>query len=80
MKPIAFAAVDGNQDGMVSLQEARADADLYENFEMLDRNHDGFLTPAEFDAWPRAARTGASAHDPSTGPGASGGAQHVPTE
>ncbi|HEX3837250.1 MAG TPA: hypothetical protein VHW25_09850 [Steroidobacteraceae bacterium] len=77
LKPIAFGSVDKNKDGRISLVEARADPGLYEAFSMLDVNHDGFLTPAEFAAWPRALKTGVK-RDPETAPGGSAGAQHMP--
>jgi Ca2+-binding EF-hand superfamily protein len=79
LKPIAFSAMDANKDGKVSLTEARADPELYAEFSMLDTNQDGFLTPAEFSAWPRAVKTSdIAARDPTTGPGGSAGAQHMP--
>jgi Ca2+-binding EF-hand superfamily protein len=80
LKPVAFGTVDSNKDGKISLLEARANPDLYENFEMLDFNHDGFLTPSEFEAWPRAVRANTPARDSTTGPSGSSGAQHVPKE
>jgi len=79
LKPIAFSTVDTNKDGRISLQEARAAPDLYASFDMLDMNHDGFLSPAEFQAWPRALKTkDVAARDPTTGPSGSAGAQHMP--
>jgi hypothetical protein len=79
LKPIAFTTLDTNKDGKLSLSEARAAPDLLASFDMLDMNHDGFLTPAEFQAWPRALKTkDSAARDPSTGPGGSAGAQHMP--
>jgi Ca2+-binding EF-hand superfamily protein len=81
LKPLAFSAVDANKDGKVSLLEARADPELYAEFAALDINQDGFLTPAEFSAWPRAAKTkDVTARDPTTGPGGSAGAQHMPEQ
>ena len=77
LKPIAFSTLDKNKDGKVSLVEARADPGLYAAFSMLDVNHDGFLTPAEFAAWPRALKTSVT-RDPATAPGGSAGAQHMP--
>ena len=80
LKPLAFSTLDTNKDGKISLQEARADPDLSMSFEMLDLNHDGFLTPAEFQAWPRAMKTNTPARDPSTAPSGSAGAQHMPPQ
>ncbi|HEY6458432.1 MAG TPA: EF-hand domain-containing protein [Steroidobacteraceae bacterium] len=78
LKPIAFRTLDANNDGRISLIEARADPGLYEAFAMLDVNHDGYLSPAEFQAWPRALKTRSAAPDPATSPGGSAGAQHMP--
>jgi len=80
LKPIAFATLDTNKDGKISLSEARADPGLYEAFAMLDVNHDGYLTPAEFQAWPRALKTKGAVSDPATTPSGSAGAQHMPPQ
>lgn len=77
LKAIAFSTLDTNKDGKISREEARADAGLYEDFDTLDTNHDGFLSPEEFHRWRRAAPS-TTTHDPSTGPGGSAGAQHMP--
>jgi len=76
LQPVDFQKLDRNHDGKLSAQEARADAELTAEFDTLDVNHDGFLSPAEFQAWPRARKT--QAPDPSTAPGGSSGAQHLP--
>ena len=81
LQPVAFATLDTNHDGKISKKEALAAPDLSDAFDKLDLNHDGFLTPAEFQAWPRAAKSkDAAPLDPSTAPGGSGGAQHMPPE
>lgn len=81
LKPVAFSALDSNKDGKLSLQEARADPDLELAFDKLDLNHDGFLTPMEFQAWPRALKAkNPAARDPTTVPGGSAGAQHMPAQ
>lgn len=81
LQPVAFATLDTNHDGKISKEEALAAPDLSDAFDRLDLNHDGFLTPAEFHAWPRAAKTKAAEPlDPSTAPGGSAGAQHMPPE
>lgn len=73
---VDFQKLDVNHDGKLSRLEAQADPELSMQFDMLDVNHDGFLSIAEFQAWPRAKRT--QAPDPSTAPGGSSGAQHLP--
>jgi Ca2+-binding EF-hand superfamily protein len=78
LKPVAFATLDTNKDGKISREEALAAPDLADAFDALDVNHDGFLSPSEFQAWPRALKTGAAKRDPSTAPGGSAGAQHMP--
>ena len=81
LKPVAFSTLDTNKDGKVSLAEAHADPDLELAFDKLDLNHDGFLTPAEFQAWPRALKIkDPAARDPTTVPGGSAGAQHMPAQ
>jgi hypothetical protein len=81
LKSVAFATLDTNKDGKISRQEALAAPDLYDAFDQLDLNHDGFLSPAEFQAWPRALKSkDAAVRDPSTAPGGSAGAQHMPPE
>lgn len=81
LQPVAFAALDTNHDGKISKKEALAAPDLSDAFDKLDLNHDGFLSPAEFQAWPRALKSkDAVPLDPSTGPGGSAGAQHMPPE
>jgi Ca2+-binding EF-hand superfamily protein len=71
-----FNTLDTNHDGKLSPLEARADPELSMDFDALDVNHDGYLSMEEFQAWPRAKK--AKAPDPSTAPGGSSGAQHLP--
>ncbi len=81
LRPVAFATLDTNHDGKISRDEALAAPDLSDAFDKLDLNHDGFLSPAEFQAWPRAMKSkDATPLDPSTAPGGSAGAQHMPPE
>lgn len=44
-----FATYDVNGDGVVSWQEAQADADLVRSFAQADSDHNEALTPSEFD-------------------------------
>lgn len=78
LKPVAFSTLDTNKDGRISREEALAAPDLSDAFDALDLNHDAFLSPSEFQAWPRALkRQDAVKRDPSTAPGGSAGAQHM---
>jgi len=72
-----FKPIDINGDGRVSLEEAKPNSDLVTAFEMLDVNHDDFLTPVEFAKWSRAGKS-LVPHDPTTAPSGSNGAQHMP--
>jgi hypothetical protein len=77
--PKDFSTLSKNKDGRVSSVEAEARAELHDIFDGLDKNHDGFLTGAEFSAWSGAGNTNdAVPVDPTTGPGGSSGAQHMP--
>jgi hypothetical protein len=76
---IGFQSVDANHDGKVSMQEAKAIADLSADFGTLDVDHDTMLTPVEFGRWSRAAEVrDALPRDPATGPSGSAGSQHMP--
>lgn len=76
LQPVDFQKLDQNHDGKLSQLEAQKDPELSTQFDKLDVNHDGYLSIAEFAAWPRAKRT--QTPDPSTAPGGSSGAQHLP--
>lgn len=77
--PPNFAALDKNKDGRVSGKEAEPRGDLHDAFDSLDQNHDGFLTATEFAAWGGTGTPkGTTPIDPTTGPGGSNGAQHMP--
>lgn len=45
-----FDRLDTNADGLITSEEAQADADVIEAFGELDVNGDGFLTLAEYTA------------------------------
>lgn len=45
-----FEALDRNADGLITTEEAQADADVVDAFGDLDVNGDGFLTLAEYSA------------------------------
>jgi hypothetical protein len=51
------------------------------DWDMLDENHDGYLSMEEFQQWPRAGRTKTPERGTVPGgtvPGGSSGAQHLP--
>ncbi|WP_111267962.1 EF-hand domain-containing protein [Marilutibacter maris] len=48
--PDAFTALDRNADGLLSREEAAADAALVLRFDQADRDDDGLLTAEEFAA------------------------------
>jgi hypothetical protein len=70
-----FATLDKNKDGKLSNQEVKGNPELYTQFDALDKNQDGFLTAPEFAVW---TPPGKAPVDPSTAPGGSAGAQHMP--
>ncbi|MET0291825.1 MAG: EF-hand domain-containing protein [Steroidobacteraceae bacterium] len=71
-----FEQIDTNHDGKLSLAETQAKNELRKAFETLDKDSDGYLSPAEFGSWAGAAPTKPT--DPSTAPGGSSNAQHMP--
>ena len=73
-----FSTVDKDANGRLSKQETLAVAELEGAFDALDTDHDGSVSPAEFSHWNRAGRTAPVPRDPSTAPGGSAGAQHMP--
>lgn len=73
----AFISLDADKDGRLSDAEAKSTPALYAQFDALDKDKDGHLSVAEFAA---STATGKSAPvDPTTLPGGSNGAQHMPT-
>lgn len=76
-----FRKLDRNADGRLSAAEAKVRPELEMAFESLDKDHDGFLSPAEFGTWSGLVKPGgAKPVDPSTGPSGSGNAQHMPKD
>lgn len=71
-----FPSVDANKDGKVSPEEVAYIDDLRASFPTLDINHDDALSASEFAKWNRAAKPA----DPTTAPGGSAGAQHMPAK
>jgi hypothetical protein len=46
----SFETLDANKDGRISLPEASVDSRLVESFSRTDKNGDGYLDNAEYDA------------------------------
>ena len=46
----SFDMLDANKDGRISMPEASADPKLVESFSSADKNGDGYLDNAEYDA------------------------------
>lgn len=47
-KGSGMSALDTNQDGVISAEEAQANPDLAKSFESIDENKDGKIDAAEF--------------------------------
>ncbi len=77
MPKLDFSKVDKDANGRLSKEEARAVAELEAAFAVLDTDHDGSLTPAEFSHWSRAGKAEMAPRDPATAPSGSAGAQHM---
>ncbi len=76
---IDFAELDADRDGNLSRQEALPTADLHASFDLLDVDRNQALSPTEFARWNRAGSAQPKTPpDPSTAPGGSAGAQHLP--
>jgi hypothetical protein len=47
----SFESLDKNSDGLISIQEATANDDMFVAFKELDKDRDGNLTREEYAAW-----------------------------
>lgn len=54
----AWAELDANGDGRISVVEGDADADFKSNFEMMDADQDGYVSDTEYRARQGAAGRG----------------------
>lgn len=52
--PASFEALDVDKDGLVTVIESKADKHVATHFSTADKNQDGYLTRAEFDAIPKS--------------------------
>jgi Ca2+-binding EF-hand superfamily protein len=53
-RPASFEALDVDKDGLITVIESKADRNVAARFSTADRNQDGYLTRAEFDAIPKS--------------------------
>lgn len=51
----AFAALDANRDGYIDRDEAGEAPDVFADFDRIDRDGDGRISPAEWAAYDRQA-------------------------
>ena len=52
--PASFEALDVDKDGVITVIESKADRNVAARFSTADKNQDGYLTRAEFDAIPKS--------------------------
>jgi Ca2+-binding EF-hand superfamily protein len=50
----SFEALDVDKDGLITVIESKADKQVAAHFSTADKNQDGYLTKAEFDAIPKS--------------------------
>lgn len=75
---IDFGTLDKDSNGSLSKEEVKAVAELTVQFDTLDADHDRVLSHAEFLRWHGASTSAGKPRDPTTVPGGSAGAQHMP--
>jgi Ca2+-binding EF-hand superfamily protein len=46
----AFSDLDQNSDGQLTREEAAADSELANNFDVIDQDGNGYITSAEYNA------------------------------
>lgn len=52
--PATFESLDVDKDGVITVIESKADKNVAARFSTADKNQDGYLTQAEFDAMPKS--------------------------
>ena len=52
--PVSFESLDVDKDGVITVIESRADKNVAARFSTADKNQDGYLSKAEFDAMPKS--------------------------
>lgn len=52
--PASFEALDVDKDGLITVIESKRDKQVAAHFSTADKNQDGYLTRAEFDAIPKS--------------------------
>ncbi len=52
--PASFESLDVDKDGVVTVIESKADKNVAARFSTADKNQDGYLSKAEFDAMPKS--------------------------
>lgn len=52
--PVSFESLDVDKDGVITVIESRADRNVAARFSTADKNQDGYLSKAEFDAMPKS--------------------------
>lgn len=75
---IDFLTLDKDANGSLTGEEVKAVTELAAQFDTLDADHDRALSRTEFQRWHRANTTAEEPRDPTTVPGGSAGAQHMP--
>ena len=52
--PASFESLDVDKDGVITVIESKADRNVAARFSTADKNQDGYLSKAEFDAMPKS--------------------------
>jgi Ca2+-binding EF-hand superfamily protein len=52
--PASFESLDVDKDGVITVIESKADRNVAARFSTADKDQDGYLSKAEFDAMPKS--------------------------